>query len=73
MPQQVKAVVAPAEGVEPGDELTRRLIAHCRQHLAGYKAPKTIDYLAEIPRSAAGKIQKQPLREPYWAGHDRRI
>jgi long-chain acyl-CoA synthetase len=71
--EQVKAVVAPADGVEPGDELTQRLIAHCRQHLAGYKAPKTIDYVAEIPRSAAGKIQKQPLREPYWAGHDRRI
>jgi long-chain acyl-CoA synthetase len=71
--EQVKAVVAPAEGVAPGEGLTQRLIAHCRQHLAGYKAPRTIDYVAEIPRSAAGKIQKQPLREPYWAGHDRRI
>ncbi|MGH9271532.1 MAG: AMP-binding enzyme, partial [Ilumatobacteraceae bacterium] len=71
--EQVKAIVQPADGVEPSDELGARLVAHCRELLAGYKAPKTIDFVEEIPRSAAGKIQKRPLREPYWAGRERRI
>jgi len=71
--EQVKAIVALADGVEPSADETHRLIAHCRGLLAGYKAPKTIDYVGEIPRSEAGKIQKRPLREPYWAGRDRRI
>ena len=71
--EQVKAIVALADGVESTAEETQRLIAHCRGLLAGYKAPRTIDYVDEIPRSEAGKIQKRPLREPYWAGRDRRI
>jgi long-chain acyl-CoA synthetase len=71
--EQVKAIVQPAEGTAPSDELAHRLIAHCRELLAGYKAPRSVDFVEEIPRSAAGKIQKRPLREPYWAGHDRRI
>jgi long-chain acyl-CoA synthetase len=71
--EQVKAVVQVAEGVEPSDELSAELIAYCREHLAGYKSPKTVDYVAEIPRTGTGKIQKKPLRDPYWAGRDRRI
>ncbi len=71
--EQVKAIVQPAGGVEASDELAARLVAHCRQLLAGYKAPKSVDFVAEIPRSAAGKIQKRPLREQYWAGTERQI
>lgn len=71
--ESVKAIVQTADGVDPDDALTSRLVAHCRQLLAGYKTPRSIDYLAEIPRSAAGKIQKRPLRETYWAGRERRI
>ena len=59
--------------VTAGDDLAQRLIAHCREHLAGYKAPKTVDFIDEIPRTGTGKIQKKPLREPYWAGQDRKI
>jgi len=71
--EQVKAVVQPAEGVEPGAELAERLVSYCREHLAGYKAPKTVDFVDEIPRTGTGKIQKRPLRDPYWVGRDRRI
>jgi long-chain acyl-CoA synthetase len=71
--EQVKAIVQPADGVDPSDELAARLVGHCRQLLAGYKAPRSIDFIDQIPRSAAGKIQKRPLREPYWAGQERRI
>ena len=71
--EQVKAIVQPTSGVDASPDLARRLVAHCRELLAGYKAPKSVDFVAEIPRSAAGKIQKRPLRDPYWVGHDRRI
>ncbi len=71
--ESVKAVVEVAEGVVADDALAARLIAHCRASLAGYKAPRSVDFVAEIPRTGTGKIRKQVLREPYWAGIDRRI
>jgi acyl-CoA synthetase (AMP-forming)/AMP-acid ligase II len=49
------------------------LIAHCRTTLAGYKCPKRIEFRSDLPRTATGKLQKFKLREPYWAGHERRI
>ncbi|CAN5122412.1 AMP-binding protein [soil metagenome] len=49
------------------------LIAHCRQHLAGYKCPKRIDFVDSLPRTATGKLQKFKLREPFWQGHDRQV
>jgi long-chain acyl-CoA synthetase len=71
--ESVKAIVEVAHGATPGHELAARLVAYCREHLAGYKAPRSVDFIDEIPRTGTGKIQKKPLREPYWAGHDRRI
>jgi long-chain acyl-CoA synthetase len=71
--ESVKAVVALAPGHAAGDEMEAALIAHCRTLLAGYKAPRSVDFIDAIPRTGTGKIQKQPLRAPYWAGHDRRI
>ncbi|MEY4173541.1 MAG: hypothetical protein RI900_706, partial [Actinomycetota bacterium] len=53
--------------------LATELMTHCRTLLAGFKCPKSVDFIEAIPRTATGKIQKQPLREPYWAGKDRRI
>ena len=49
------------------------LIAHCRDHLAGYKCPKRIDFVDTLPRTATGKLQKFKLREPFWAGQERRV
>ena len=50
------------------------LIEHCRQLIAGYKVPRSIDIRTEpLPRSGAGKLLKNVLREPFWAGRDRRI
>jgi len=49
------------------------LIAHCRELLAGYKAPRSVDFVGHIPRTGTGKIQKAPLRAPYWEGQQRRI
>ena len=49
------------------------VIAHCRAHIAGYKCPRSVEFRAELPMSAAGKLLKVALREPYWAGHSRRV
>ena len=55
------------------DSLGKQLVAYCRENLAGYKSPKSVDFLEELPRTGTGKIQKQPLREPYRKEEDRRI
>jgi long-chain acyl-CoA synthetase len=47
--------------------------AHVRQHLAGYKVPKVVEFAAELPREDSGKIFKRKLREPYWANAGRSI
>ncbi len=71
--EQVKAAVVPRDGYEPGEELATALLAHCREHLAGYKSPRSIDWVDELPRTATGKIQKRTLRDPYWSATARRI
>ncbi len=67
--QQVKAVVQPAEGVETGAELEAELIDYCQQHLAKMKCPQSVDFQAELPRQATGKLYKRLLKAPYWEGH----
>ena len=69
---EVKAVVQPMEGIEPGPELERELIAFCRENLAHFKAPRTIDFEAEL-RLPTGKLYKRLLRDRYWEGHTTRI
>ncbi|MCZ7528341.1 MAG: long-chain-fatty-acid--CoA ligase [Acidimicrobiia bacterium] len=67
--EAVHAVVVARGDVAPGE-----LIAHCREHLAGYKVPKAVELRREpLPRSGPGKVLKRVLREPYWAGHETRI
>ena len=67
--EEVKAVVQPMPGVEPGPELERELIAFCREHLAHFKCPRTIDFVDELPRLPTGKLYKRLLRDRYWEGH----
>jgi fatty-acyl-CoA synthase len=66
MGEQVKAVVEPMDGVAPSDALARELIAYARERLAHYKAPKSVDFMAELPRLPTGKLYKQVLRAAYW-------
>ncbi len=49
------------------------LIAHCKRRLGPVKAPKAVDFVADLPRSQRGKLLKRVLREPHWAGRDRRV
>ena len=49
------------------------VIAHCRSEIASYKAPRSVEFRDALPLSAAGKLQKFQLREPFWAGRSRRV
>jgi long-chain acyl-CoA synthetase len=73
MGEVVKAVVQPMPGTEPDGELARELIAFCRQNLAHFKCPRTIDFEEELPRLPTGKLYKRLLRDRYWGDHDTRI
>ncbi|MBX3483408.1 MAG: fatty acid--CoA ligase [Phenylobacterium sp.] len=68
--EAVKAVVAIRAG-QPAD--AEDIIAWARARIAGYKVPKTVDFVDALPRNASGKVLKRDLREPYWSGHDRRV
>jgi len=67
--EEVKAIVQLMPGFEPGPEMERELIAFCREHLARFKCPRSVDFEAELPRLPTGKLYKRLLRDRYWAGH----
>ena len=71
--EEVKAVIEPAEGVEPGDELAEEILAFCAGRLARFKTPKSIDFTTEMPRDPNGKLYKRKLRDPYWDGVQRQL
>lgn len=71
--EEVKAVVVPAPGCTPGPVLAEELIRYCREHIAHYKCPRTIDFVDELPRTATGKMQKRKLRDRYWQGRASRL
>ncbi len=68
--ETVKALVVLKPGAEVGEA---DLIAHCKQRLAGYKSPTSVEFRESLPRTTTGKLQKFRLREPYWAGRERRV
>lgn len=69
MGEEVKAIVQLVDPDAADADTERELIAYCRQHLAHYKCPRTIDFERELPRSATGKLYKRQLRDRYWSGH----
>jgi long-chain acyl-CoA synthetase len=71
--EQIKAVVQPAEGVEPGAALAAEILAGLEGRLAKMKWPRTIDFTEELPRDPSGKLLKRRLRDPYWADQATKI
>jgi long-chain acyl-CoA synthetase len=71
--EEVKAVVEPVPGAGPGPGLTADLLGFLSGRVAKFKLPRTIDYVAELPRDPNGKLYKRRLRDTYWAGRDRAI
>jgi fatty-acyl-CoA synthase len=68
--EAVKAVVA----LKPGASLNATdLMCFARERIAGFKSPKSIDFIAALPRNASGKILRRQLRDPYWAGKERQV
>lgn len=68
--EEVKAIVVlrPGSGLE-----AEALIEFVREQIAHYKAPRSVDFVASLPRNPSGKVLKTVLRERYWAGHSRRV
>ncbi|ODV44276.1 AMP-dependent synthetase [Cupriavidus sp. UYMMa02A] len=68
--ESVKAVVT----LRPGRAATaQQLIAHCRERIADYKSPRSVDFVAELPKNASGKLARKIVRERYWQGVARRV
>jgi long-chain acyl-CoA synthetase len=67
--EEVKAVVQLVDPANAGPEVAQDLIAYCRDRLAHFKCPRTVDFVPELPRSETGKLYKRILRDAYWAGH----
>ena len=69
--EAVAATVVAREGIDLTDT---ELVEHCRSLIAGFKVPRRIEVIADpLPKSAAGKILKREIREPFWEGHDARV
>ena len=66
--ETVHAVVVAAPGFDTGE-----LLSWARERLAGFKCPTGVTVVPELPRNATGKVTRAALREPYWAGRDRRV
>jgi long-chain acyl-CoA synthetase len=68
--EAVKAFVVKKPGTEVSAE---DLIIFARERIAGYKVPRSIDFVDTLPRNPTGKILKRELRKPYWAGRERQV
>jgi len=71
--ETVKALVVLASNEPMTAGTEAELIAHCRQTLAHFKCPTSVESRPALERSATGKLQKFKLREPYWAGYARQV
>jgi acyl-CoA synthetase (AMP-forming)/AMP-acid ligase II len=68
--EAVKAIVV----MKPGKKATSsEIIGFTRERIAGFKTPKSVDFIAALPRNASGKILRRHLRDPYWVGKDRQV
>jgi acyl-CoA synthetase (AMP-forming)/AMP-acid ligase II len=68
--ETVKALVVLAPGADVSEA---ELVAHCRERLAHFKCPTSIEFRVELARTATGKLQKFKLRSPYWEGRERKV
>jgi len=68
--EAIKAIVATKEGQKVTGE---EIINFCKEYLASYKKPKSVEFINEVPKNPYGKVLKRELREKYWAGEARRV
>jgi long-chain acyl-CoA synthetase len=69
--EAVHAVIVPKDGAAVTPE---ELTAHCREHIGGYKVPRSYEFREEpLPVTSVGKVRKNVLRDPWWVGRERKI
>jgi long-chain acyl-CoA synthetase len=71
--EEVRSVIQLKAGYEPSETLKQEILDHARAGLARFKIPREIDFVFELPRSEAGKVQRKTVRERYWQGRVRQI
>ncbi len=71
--ESVKAAVELVPGAEASNALALELLDFAREHLAGYKVPRSVDFEQALPRHASGKLYVRKLRDPYWKDRQRKI
>jgi long-chain acyl-CoA synthetase len=71
--EEVKAVIQPLDMTDATPEFEAELLAFCRASVSHVKAPRSIDFMAELPRHPTGKLYKRLLRDQYWAGRESKI
>ncbi len=71
--EQVKAVILLKPGFDPGPGLADEILSFARDKLPGFKVPRSVDFVADLPRSEAGKVLRNKVRAPYWEGRSRQI
>ncbi len=60
--------------LKPGATATaEELISFCKEHIARYKAPKSIEFLESLPKTGSGKIEKKKLRERHWINQQKKV
>jgi len=68
--ETVKAIVTLKK---EGAASEKEIIEFCKQHLASFKKPTSVDFIQEMPKTGPGKVDKKKLKEPYWQNMDRQI
>jgi acyl-CoA synthetase (AMP-forming)/AMP-acid ligase II len=68
--EAIKAVVVLKQGATLTEE---ELVNHCAQSLGGFKKPRSVDFVTELPKNPNGKIARRVVKDKYWAGKERRV
>jgi long-chain acyl-CoA synthetase len=71
--EEVKSVVMLKQDSLASEVLAQQLIAFTKDHLPGFKSPRTIDFVDDLPRLPSGKIQRKVVRAPFWVGREKQI
>jgi fatty-acyl-CoA synthase len=71
--EEVKGVVQLLDHSQAGPEMEAELLAYCREHLAAFKCPRSIDFDEALPRQDTGKLYKRLLKDRYWGDRSSRI
>lgn len=71
--EQVKAIVLLRPEFAPSDALAQELLGFAPDRLASFKAPRSLDFVAELPRTPSGKVRRHRVRAPFWVGRTRQI